>query len=409
MKVLMISPQPFFEPRGTPISIYQRLLALSKLGHQVDLVTYPIGEDQQLPGLTILRTFTIPFIKKVPIGPSWKKLVLDFFLFFKVFWMLLSRHYDLIHSHEEGAFMGLILSFLFRRPHLYDMHSSLPRQLHHSRYAKVRPLVKLFSLLEDLVLKTCQVVLTIGQDLEDHVLTRNRHANHIRIDNIAISNNSNNGKISIAEINSRLGLIGKFPIVYTGNFERYQGLGLLFESARSVIEKHPQVVYVMVGGNASQTEHWKGEVARLGLENYVFFVGTIPLHETCHYLEIAEILVSPRTEGLSIPLKIYSYMQSGKPIVATNIAAHTQILTEETAVLVDRDPREFSKGILRLVEDPLLRETIGRRACELAEKEYSMEGYLTKLERAYLAIQYAKPIQDIPVTSNIHDRIMRIP
>ena len=39
MKILMISPQPFFEPRGTPISVYQRLEALSALGHEIDLVT----------------------------------------------------------------------------------------------------------------------------------------------------------------------------------------------------------------------------------------------------------------------------------------------------------------------------------------------------------------------------------
>ena len=39
MKILMVAPQPFFEPRGTPISVYQRLEALSALGHHIDLLT----------------------------------------------------------------------------------------------------------------------------------------------------------------------------------------------------------------------------------------------------------------------------------------------------------------------------------------------------------------------------------
>ena len=45
MHILMIAPEPFFEPRGTPFSEYHRLRALSSLGHTVDLVTYPCGES----------------------------------------------------------------------------------------------------------------------------------------------------------------------------------------------------------------------------------------------------------------------------------------------------------------------------------------------------------------------------
>ncbi len=41
----MIAPEPFFEPRGTPFSEFHRIRALTELGHQVDLVTYPFGHD----------------------------------------------------------------------------------------------------------------------------------------------------------------------------------------------------------------------------------------------------------------------------------------------------------------------------------------------------------------------------
>ncbi len=43
MRILMIAPEPFFEPRGTPFSEYHRIRALLDLGHTVDLVTYPFG------------------------------------------------------------------------------------------------------------------------------------------------------------------------------------------------------------------------------------------------------------------------------------------------------------------------------------------------------------------------------
>jgi hypothetical protein len=46
----MIAPEPFFEPRGTPFSEFHRIRALTALGHQVDLVTYPFGQAVTIPG-----------------------------------------------------------------------------------------------------------------------------------------------------------------------------------------------------------------------------------------------------------------------------------------------------------------------------------------------------------------------
>jgi len=47
--VLTIAPEPFLEPRGTPISMYHRVLGLTRLGHQVDLLTYHLGDSVELP------------------------------------------------------------------------------------------------------------------------------------------------------------------------------------------------------------------------------------------------------------------------------------------------------------------------------------------------------------------------
>ena len=80
MHILMIAPEPFFEPRGTPFSEYHRIRALTSLGHTVDLVTYPFGRDVELPGLRIFRCAKPPFISHVKIGPSWAKVPLNLLL-----------------------------------------------------------------------------------------------------------------------------------------------------------------------------------------------------------------------------------------------------------------------------------------------------------------------------------------
>jgi glycosyltransferase involved in cell wall biosynthesis len=408
MKILMIAPQPFLEPRGTPISVYQRLQGLSMIGHQVDLITYPIGKDVDLPGVRIHRTISLPMIRTVRIGPSWTKLILDIFLFFKAFWMLLSRRYDVIHTHEEGAFLALILAPIFHIPHLYDMHSSLPNQLKNFRFGNSRLVINIFEILENWILKTCKMVLTVGIDLEEYVLNKNPNANHIRIENLPIFSYNLYDDGVVNDLKSRLDLHNKFPIVYTGSFEDYQGLDLLFKSANLISEEHPEVSFVMVGGKPDQIRYWKEETSRLGLKNNFIFVGTVPMEDSLNYLKMAEILVSPRMEGVSIPLKIYTYLHSGKPIVAVKIKGHTQILNEEISILVDSIPEAFAEGIFKLIENPDLRKQIGHKAQLFAREEFTIERYILKLNKAYLAIKYSMHIDEITADHDVNQETLNI-
>ena len=55
MKALVIAPQPFFSPRGTPFSVYYRTLVTAQLGVQIDLLTYGEGQDVEIPGVRIIR------------------------------------------------------------------------------------------------------------------------------------------------------------------------------------------------------------------------------------------------------------------------------------------------------------------------------------------------------------------
>src|SRR5690349_19593187 len=124
MRILMIAPEPFFEPRGTPFSEFHRIRALIELGHTVDLVTYPFGTDVSLPGLRIFRCLRPPFINRIGIGPSLAKIPLDAAIAVTAMRRVLTERYDAVHSHEEGSFIGVAVASMLGVPHLYDMHSS---------------------------------------------------------------------------------------------------------------------------------------------------------------------------------------------------------------------------------------------------------------------------------------------
>ncbi len=88
MKGLVIAPQPFFSPRGTPFSVYHRCLVMSKMGVELDLMTYGQGQDVDLPNVSIHRGPAFRWLGDVPIGPSFLKLFHDVFLFASTGWRL---------------------------------------------------------------------------------------------------------------------------------------------------------------------------------------------------------------------------------------------------------------------------------------------------------------------------------
>ena len=385
MRILMVAPEPFFEPRGTPLSIYQRLQALSVLGHQVDLLTYHVGKDVHFPNVHIHRIPRVPFVQEVKVGPSWIKAFLDLLLFIKANWLMLTTQYDVIHTHEEAAFMGIFLAWWFKTRHVYDMHSSLPRQLENFNFGNWRPLVKLFEVLERITLQSCDTVITIGADLETLVMRLNPNATLVTVENMpffAVGKESSEQE-QIELLRQELELNGKLPVVYTGTFERYQGLDLLLDSAAIVSKQNPKACFVLVGGKPQQIKEWQETAVKLNIADHVQFVGRVSPEEAARYMSLAEILVSPRIDGTSVPLKIYSYLQAGKPTVVTNLVAHTQVLNEEVAYVIEPTGEALAQGILWLLQDPDLRQRLGQNARTFAEARFNFENYLDKMRQVY--------------------------
>ncbi|MCR4375931.1 MAG: glycosyltransferase family 4 protein [Acidobacteria bacterium] len=382
MHILMIAPEPFFEPRGTPFSEFHRIRALTSLGHTVDLVTYPFGRDVEMPGLRIVRSLKPPFVSRVRIGPSWAKVPLDALLSLTALRMALTRKYDAIHSHEEGGAIGIVLAAMLRKPHLYDMHSSLPQQIANFGYGKATWLVSFFAWVERLMIKRSRVVIVICEDLDDTVKALKLPVPTVLIENAAGSGAAPSAGTGLAARQS-LGLSATAPVVlYTGTFEAYQGLDLLFDAMTIVVASHPDARLVMVGGEPAQVDTARQSVERRGLAPAVIFTGQRPAEEVPAYLDAATALVSPRSSGTNTPLKIYQYLRSGRPIVATRLRTHTQVLNDDVAILTPATAEGLAEGLVRAITDPDA-GAMGRRARDLANTKYSDDAFVDKTRRAY--------------------------
>lgn len=378
MKILMIAPEPIFQPRGTPLSVVGRLKALSDMGHQVDLLTYSMGQTVNLPGIHFLRIPAIPGIKKIKIGPSLTKIPLDLCLMLKTFRQLMRKRYDLIHTHEEAGFWGIVASLIFRIPHIYDMHSSLPQQLRNFQFTQSRILITLFQYLERWVLKTASAVITICPDLQNHVLSLLPGKQSVLIENV-IDYGTIFGQVDRSgQIREHYHLKGKKVVLYAGTFEPYQGIDLLIQSAVSVVGRNPKVIFMAVGGHADQVNYYQHKVNRAGLQSSFVFTGQVLPQEVNSYVQCADVLVSPRKSGTNTPLKIYSYLRSGLPIVATRLWTHTQVLDDGVAILVDAAPDALAGGIEAALKPSVERNRMIIAAGRLAEEKYSVQVYKKK-------------------------------
>ena len=142
----------------------------------------------------------------------------------------------------------------------------------------------------------------------------------------------------------------------------------------------PDARFVLAGGRPDQVERARGAGARAPASaTRSIFAGQRPAEEIPAYLDAADVLVSPRSTGTNTPLKIYQYLRSGRPIVATRLLTHTQVLDDEVAFLTAPTPEGFAGGhpggACRSGARPA---RSAPRARQLAETKYSYEAYLAR-------------------------------
>ncbi len=193
-------------------------------------------------------------------------------------------------------------------------------------------------------------------------------------------------------------------MLYTGTFEAYQGLDLLFAAMAIVQRGRSDARLLLAGGKPAQVQAAMGRARAAGIDDVTIFAGERPAEEIPAYLRAAHALVSPRSRGTNTPLKIYQYLRAGRPTVATRLLTHTQVLSDETAILTEATAEGFAHGILLALSDVAHAEAVGRRARELAETKYSYDAYLDKTRQACLALGLTEaPTSPVSDASDVKD------
>ena len=313
VKILMIAPEPFFEPRGTPFSEYHRIRALVDLGHTVDLVTYPFGRDVALPGLRVFRCLRPPFLRRVGIGPSLAKVPLDAALALTATAPGRWRS-DTTRSTRtrRAASSASLLACDARACRTSTTCTRACRSSSATSPSAGRACCNAaFTSLERFVIRRSRVVIVICPHLEetvrgiDPVVPYGADRERAR----APATRRWRARAAAVRANARARRRHADGALH-GHVRGVSGAGsaLRVDGDRSGATR-PDVRFVLAGGTPDQVDAARatGRCAP-GIDDVVIFAGQRPAEEIPAYLDAADVLVSPRStrhehaaEDLSVP------------------------------------------------------------------------------------------------------------
>jgi glycosyltransferase involved in cell wall biosynthesis len=379
MRILVAAPQPFYVERGTPIAVDLLCRSLSERGYQVDLVAYDIGGERTYPNFATHRVKTWPRIRRIKPGFSLKKSYCDFFMLLKMFGMLLRKRYDVIHAVEESAFIAMLLGWAFRVPYIYDMDSHLTTQLvnHYSWLRHLRPALEK---LETLPVRGAIAVVPVCDALAEGVRQYRQQNVYTLKDITLVSATTPTEKTE--DIRDACGINGAM-LMYIGNMEQYQGIGLMLKGFACYARTHSDTALVIIGGESEDIAAYQQMADELGIAAQTRFLGKRPVDMISAYMKQADILVSPRVEGVNTPMKIYSYLDSGVAVLATDLPTHNQVMDKTQACLVEPTPQAFAEGIEKLLGSQDYRLSLAQAAGQLVAREHSYDSYCEVLYRMY--------------------------
>jgi glycosyltransferase involved in cell wall biosynthesis len=381
LRILLVAPQPFFQERGTPIAVKQLAETLCAAGYQVDLLTYHEGADIEIPGLRIVRAGRPPGVSGVPIGPSWKKLVCDLYLSVRLARLLATNHYDVVHAVEEAIFPAAFFNLFARKQLVFDMDSLMSDQLV-EKWPALRPVAALLRGFERLAIRRADWVLPVCEDLAEKVRPYVPASRVVVLPDAPLPEPA--CTVPVDNLKSYVAA-NDLIALYVGNLEGYQGVDLMLDAWAHVPASAP-VSLVVIGGSPQQIARQTKRAEALGITARVRFIGPRPLAALRLYLEQADILLSPRVKGCNTPLKLYSYMKAAKPVLATRIRSHTQVLDDSCALLCEPDAAAMARGLTLLLEDPALRDRLGNAAAARVEAGFTLQAFQSKLLGAYTRV-----------------------
>jgi len=202
---------------------------------------------------------------------------------------------------------------------------------------------------------------------------------------IGISNNNfTRPKAQAAvDLRCRYGLQKESVVAVTaGRFIEQKGHRYLVEAADAIVKKHPEVVFLFLGGGPLRSK-LESQIASLNLEKHFVLTGMLDNIE--RELAGADLMIHPSIEE-PFGIVLLEGMRAGLPVVASRVGGIPEVVVDgETAMLVEpRNAEQLSAAVNELIADPMKMESFGLAGQRRRHTEFRLEIMIDRIER-YIA------------------------
>jgi L-malate glycosyltransferase len=187
---------------------------------------------------------------------------------------------------------------------------------------------------------------------------------------------------SRVDVRRELGLHEEVLVLHASNLRPVKRIDLLLETVARIRPRESFKLLILAGGSFAP---FTAEVRRLGLEDRVIVRENITDIED--YLQAADLgLFTSASE--SFCLSLLEAMYFGCPSVATNVGGIPEVVQDKISGLLVpfEDAAKLTRAVESLIQDAILRATLGRAAQTRAREEFSANIIVPRYEALYLRV-----------------------
>ena len=188
----------------------------------------------------------------------------------------------------------------------------------------------------------------------------------------------------IKEIKENFGINQKKVIGMVASFTKKKDWNCFFESARTIILKRDDVVFLAVG-DGPLLEEMKLSMDK-GMGGKIIFISNYhPVEEIINVFDVGVLTTDTEYHKEGISNSIMEYMALGKPVIATNCGGNNELIIDgTTGILINNNSYEkLSYNILKLMDSPDYSKKLGRSGKKRIEGYFNINKMTNEYSNHY--------------------------
>ena len=353
MKIALVSPYDFASPGGVVSHISCLEQQFTRLGHDVKIIA-PASKAVYTIGDQFIRIGTP---RPIPVSGSIARITISLRLESHVKEVFERENFDICHLHEP--LMPTLCTTILRlkkTPMVGTFHASGGKPW----YIMFSPIGKWYL---NRWFRKLDARIAVSQVALDYV-SKYFPADYEIIANGVDTQHFHDSVTPIDKFND-----GKTNILFVGRLEKRKGFDYLLEAYRLIKPEVPDCRLIQVGPGVRLRKKYEKYARQYGLPD-ASFMGYANYSDLPRYYKTADIVCFPATGRESQGIVLLEAMSVGKPVIASNIAGYSSVLTDgvEGIAVPPKDAEKLAEAILRLIKNKQLRQQMGNRGISRARQ-----------------------------------------